>query len=167
MDPGGPVDSGGLVPEGEPTVDPSKNPDVELPTLIVAEPEGVVIASVEELTPLIRLPLALTEVRLSEDPGNVIENTPEPKLLENPVGPTVELVIGNGVICEPLAVRELDIKVCDEPTKLDVSIDEGLPDMAVLDWLLVPVVLIMGVDELIPDSGVDKIDDVKGDMVAD
>ncbi|KAI0458514.1 hypothetical protein F5B21DRAFT_512021 [Xylaria acuta] len=91
---------GRLVLEGEPTVDSTGIPDVELPTLIVAEPGVVVIASVEKLNPLVRLPLALTELRLSEDPGNVIENSPEPRLLENPVGPTVatvELVMGNGV----------------------------------------------------------------------
>ncbi|RYC61850.1 hypothetical protein CHU98_g4347 [Xylaria longipes] len=170
MDPGTPVDNGGLATESEPTVDPPGNPDVKLPTLIVAEPEGVVITSVEKLTPRVRLPLALTELRLSEGPGNVVEDTPEPRLLGNSVGPTVatvELVIGNGVVCEPLGVREPDVKNCDEPTKLDVLIEERLPDMAVLDWLLVAVAFIAGVDGLTPDSGVDKADDVKGSMVAD
>ncbi|KAI1755844.1 hypothetical protein F4782DRAFT_538273 [Xylaria castorea] len=100
-DPDAPVDSSGVVPEREPTVDSPGNPDVEPPTPIVAETEVVVIVSVEKLIPRVRLPLALTELRLSEDPGNVIENTPEPRLLGNPVGPTVatvELVIGNGPV---------------------------------------------------------------------
>ncbi|KAI0447164.1 hypothetical protein F4803DRAFT_558860 [Xylaria telfairii] len=116
MDPDGPVDSGGLVPESEPKVDPSENPDVELPTPIVAGPEGVVIASVEKLTPLVRLPLAPTKVKLSEDPGNVIENTPEPKLLENPVGPTVDVIpdpvlpVGYGPVPDTVSLELLSGK---------------------------------------------------------
>lgn len=101
IDPDAPVDNTGLVVESVLIVDSPGSPDVKLPDGIIEEPEDVVVASVEKLIPLVRLPLALTEVRTDEEIGDVVEDMPEPGILENPVGPTVtivELVIGNGMV---------------------------------------------------------------------
>ncbi|TGJ81591.1 hypothetical protein E0Z10_g7185 [Xylaria hypoxylon] len=98
MVPDVPVDNGGPVPESNPVLETPGDPGVELLPLTVGELEGVVMASVEKLRPLVRLPLGLTELKLSEETGGAIVDTPEPLLLENPVGPIVapvELVIEN------------------------------------------------------------------------
>ncbi|KAI0403538.1 hypothetical protein F4802DRAFT_598933 [Xylaria palmicola] len=61
-----PVDNGGLVYESEPVVVTPDNPGVELAMLPPVKLEGAVMASVEELPTLVKLPLALIELRLSE-----------------------------------------------------------------------------------------------------
>ncbi|KAK5626926.1 hypothetical protein RRF57_002641 [Xylaria bambusicola] len=122
------VDCGEPVPEGEPVLEAPGNPDVELPALIVTEPDGVGTSSVEKLNALVRLPLALTEVSSSEEMDGVVGDNSEPLLLGSPVGPpvmSVELVIENGGL---LDVRAPDVKVCDMLFTLDVSIEEAPPD---------------------------------------
>lgn len=101
MDPDAPVDNGGPVPESEPVLDSPENADVELPKATVAGPEDAVMASVDELIPLIKLPLGLREVNTSEEIGDMVKVTLEPGILEAPVGPAlaiVELGVGNVVV---------------------------------------------------------------------
>lgn len=62
-------------------------------------------------------------------------------------------------------MREADVKTCDEPTELDVSVEETLPGTLVLVSPIV-VRLSNGVEELIPVPDVDKTDEVKGVTVA-
>lgn len=101
MDPDAPVDNGGLEPESDPVLDSPGNPDVELLKVVVARGEDVAMVSVDELTPVVKLPLGLREVNTIEETGDMVEDMLEPGILEAPVGPTlvtVELGIGNGVV---------------------------------------------------------------------
>lgn len=131
-DPDGPVDNDGMMPESELVLETPRDSDVELPMLAVAEPEGVVMDAVEELSPRVRLPLALTEVNSSEEIESVVGDDSEPVLLlGKPVGPmvtSVELVIENGGL---LNVGKLDDELSDVPNTLDVSVEDKLPIVVV------------------------------------
>lgn len=157
-----PVEDSGLVPESEPVLNSPGKPDVELPEVVVAGLEEAAMVS------FVKLLFGLREVNTSEETGVMVEDMPEPGILEAPVGPTlviVELGAGNGVVGEILDVREADVRICDGPIELDVSVEEIFPDMPVLALPIV-VTLTNGVEELIPVSRVDESDEVKGVTVA-
>ncbi|RWA14141.1 hypothetical protein EKO27_g959 [Xylaria grammica] len=120
------------VPESETVLGSPDNPDVELLMLIVDALEGVVVTSVEELRPLVRLPLGFTEVRPSEEITEVIRGALEPLVPEGPVGPivaVVELVIENGAVGRPL----------DDPVP-DMDSLELLSGKGVVDEMLEKIV---------------------------
>ncbi|KAI1423909.1 hypothetical protein F5Y12DRAFT_785730 [Xylaria sp. FL1777] len=123
-DPDVPVDNGGAVPESEPVLGTPGNSDVELLALMVTEGEGGVVASVEKLSPLVRLPLGFTELSSSDEMRDVIEDTPEPPILGSPVGPavaTVELVIEN--------VPDTDsLELLSGKGAVDEAIERGVPE---------------------------------------
>ncbi|KAF2969032.1 hypothetical protein GQX73_g4559 [Xylaria multiplex] len=164
MESDGPVVNGGPVPEKDPVLEIPGNLDVELLTPIVEELEDVVIASVEKLSPLVRVSLGIRELVLNGGIVRVIEDEPEPPLPEGPVGPTVgtvELVIENGAVCEPLGVGKPEVTACEVPVKLDVSIEEKPSDVTVLEELPVIVELTAGVG-VTPDSDTEEADEVRG-----
>ncbi|KAI2639422.1 hypothetical protein GGS21DRAFT_548829 [Xylaria nigripes] len=105
LDPDTPVDNGGLVTGGDPFVDPPGNPGVKPLELILIEVGAVGFVWVEELPLIVRLLLKFPALRLGEKTRDVVNDTPDPVLLETPVGPAVgavELVSGNGTVPETL-----------------------------------------------------------------
>ncbi|KAI0542714.1 hypothetical protein GGR58DRAFT_522792 [Xylaria digitata] len=143
VDSDGPAVNGGPVPEKDPVLEVPSNPDVELLMLTVGELEDVVIASVEKLDPLVKLPLGFTELRLNEEIVGVIEDALEPPLPEGPVGPTVgtvELVIENdsGLVVGYDPVPDtVSLELLSGKGALDETLERAVPEENAVALLVV------------------------------